>query len=74
MAHYVRVSDEYWKEFQRVQKEFKIDKHDLADDIFALAGDFDAIAEAHVPVEKPAPSTRAAVLEPTIDEELADLI
>lgn len=79
--HYVEVTDEVWKELVRVQKLTKVDKHALVDDCIALAGDLEAIAEAHedVAVEKaqaePVHSTRAAVLEPTqLELSLEDLI
>lgn len=79
--HYVEVSDSVWTELVRIQKQFKVDKHALVDDIIALAGDLEAIAENHEdPVVGPIPetpvhSTRAAVLEPTaVEQELADLI
>ncbi|HOY80534.1 MAG TPA: hypothetical protein PLB92_00205 [Rhodoglobus sp.] len=72
--HYVAVSDEVWKELSRIQKQFKVDKHALVDDIIALAGDLEAIAEAHVdPEPEPDPDPTPAVLVPT-ENELADLI
>ncbi len=79
--HYVEVTDSVWTELVRVQKQFKVDKHALVDDIIAMAGDLDAVAEAHVDEPKPSgtysttvrESTRAAVLEPTANE-LADLL
>jgi hypothetical protein len=75
--HYVKVSDEVWKELVRIQKLTKVDKHALVDDIIALAGDLEAIAERHeLFPEKPVHSTRAAVLEPSAAEQLTleDLI
>lgn len=75
--HYVEVSDAVWTELVRIQKTTKVDKHALVDDIIALAGDLEAIAEQNDAYVKPAApkreSTRAAVLEPT-DAELAELI
>lgn len=70
--HYVQVSDEVWKELVRIQKEFKVDKHALVDDIIALAGDLDAIAEQHVDPE-PDPDPTPAVLVPS-KSELDELI
>ena len=70
--HYVQVSDEVWKELTRIQKQFKVDKHALVDDIIAEAGDLEAIAERHVDPE-PDPDPTPAVLVPT-ENELADLI
>ena len=70
--HYVQVSDAVWKELVRIQKEFKVDKHALVDDIIALAGDLDAIAEQHVDPE-PEPDPTPAVLVPS-KSELDELI
>lgn len=79
--HYIEVSDPVWKEFSRVSKEYKIDKRDLLDDVIALAGDLDAIAEQHkvdttVPYDNGLSlfsDTRAAVLQPSASE-LEELI
>ena len=46
--HYVQVSDAVWAELSRVQKQYKIDRHSLTDDVFAIVGDLDAVAEQHV--------------------------
>lgn len=71
--HYVQVSDAVWAELVRVQKLTKVDKHDLVDDIIALAGDLEAIAEQHVDEPEPEPDPTPAVLVPT-PSELAELI
>lgn len=67
--HFIKVSDEIWSELGRLQKKYHRDKHSIADDVFALAGDLEAICE----MPQAEPSTRAAVLEPT-PNELQDLI
>jgi len=47
-THNVKVSDEVWAELTRIQATHGVDKHTLIDDIIALAGDLDAIAEMRV--------------------------
>jgi len=80
-THNVKVSDEVWAELTRIQATHGIDKHTLVDDIIALAGDLDAIAEMRVkdafvpaaPVVAPkAPVKRTRRTK--VQMQLADLI